>query len=224
MRLLLAEDDVGLRGVLERGLKEEGYIVDAVLTGNEALDHLRAYDYDICVLDWRMPGASGLDILTWARARGLNTPFLMLTAKDGVGDRLRALGEGADDYLVKPFDYENLLARLRVLLQKPGEDRALPLRCGSLTIDPVSQQAFVGGEPAHLTPREFAIIELLARKSPAVVSRRSIVLLAWPEEAGVVDADTIEVHIACLRAKLACADTRIETFRSAGYRLIAVSK
>ena len=213
---------LALRDVLERGLNEEGYVVDAVLTGDEAIEHLRTYEYAICVVDWRMPGASGLDVITWARGRGLHTPFLMLTANNGGRDRLRALEEGADDYLVKPFDYENLLARLRALLQRPSDDRGPPLRCGSLTIDPLTQQAFVDGELADLTPREFAIIELLARKSPAVVSRRSVVLLAWPEEAGAVGADTIEVHIARLRAKLACSDVRIETFRSAGYRLVAL--
>jgi DNA-binding response OmpR family regulator len=123
MRLLLAEDDFGLRSVLQRGLEEEGYVVDAVPTGNEALDHLRTYEYAICVVDWRMPGASGLDIITWARGRGLRTPFLMLTANDGRRDRARALEEGADDYLVKPFDYQDLLARIRALLKGPSNDR-----------------------------------------------------------------------------------------------------
>jgi DNA-binding response OmpR family regulator len=96
MRLLLAEDDFGLRSVLHRGLKEEGYVVDAVPTGNEALDHLCTYEYAICVVDWRMPGASGLDIITWARGRGLRTPFLVLTANDGRRDRARALEQGAE--------------------------------------------------------------------------------------------------------------------------------
>jgi DNA-binding response OmpR family regulator len=123
MRLLLAEDGPGLRSVLQRGLREEGYVVDAVPTGNEALEHLRTYEYAICVVDWRMPGASGLDIITWARGRGLRTPFLMLTANDGRRDRARALEEGADDYLVKPFDYEDLLARIRALLKRPSDDR-----------------------------------------------------------------------------------------------------
>jgi DNA-binding response OmpR family regulator len=210
--------------VLERGLREEGYVVDAVANGDEALDYLRTYEYAICIVDWRMPGASGLDVITWARRRGAHIPFLMLTARDAPPDRIRALDEGADDYLVKPFDYGELLARLRALLRRPSGDRSPLLRCGSLTVDPATHQALVGGDPADLTPREFAIIELLVRKSPAVVQRRSIALHAWPEEADAVGSNTIDVHIARLRAKIARSDARIETFRGAGYRLVASSE
>jgi DNA-binding response OmpR family regulator len=147
----------------------------------------------------------------------------MLTAKDAPPDRVRALDEGADDYLVKPFDYGELLARLRALLRRPSGDRSPLLRCGSLTVDPATHQALVGGEPTDLTPREFAIIELLVRKSPAVVARRSIALHAWPEEAEAVGSNTIDVHITRLRAKLARSDARIETLRGTGYRLTAPS-
>jgi len=147
----------------------------------------------------------------------------MLTAKDAPPDRIRALDEGADDYLVKPFDYGELLARLRALLRRPSGDRSPLLRCGSLTVDPATHQTLVGGEPAELTPREFAIIELLVRKSPAVVARRSIALHAWPEEADAVGSNTIDVHIARLRAKLARSNARIETLRGTGYRLTASS-
>jgi DNA-binding response OmpR family regulator len=224
MRLLLAEDDAKLRGVLERGLREEGYVVDAVANGDEALDYLRMYEYAVGVLDWRMPGTSGLDVIGSARRRGVQTPFLMLTAKDAPTERIRALDEGADDYLVKPFDYGELLARLRALLRRPSGDRSPVLRCGSLTVDPATRQAFVGGQPADLTPRELAIIELLVRKSPAVVARRSIALHAWPEESGAVGSNTIDVHIARLRAKIARSDARIETTRGTGYRLVASPK
>jgi len=133
-------------------LREEGYVVDAVGTGEEALDYLRMYEYGVCILDWRMPGASGLDVVTGARRRGTQVPFLMLTAKDAPPDRIRALDEGADDYLVKPFDYGELLARLRALLRRASGDRSPLLRCGSLTIDPSTHEAAVGGEPAELTP------------------------------------------------------------------------
>ncbi|HTW10804.1 MAG TPA: response regulator transcription factor [Acidimicrobiales bacterium] len=224
MRLLLAEDDDNLRGVLERGLKEEGYVVDAVANGRQALDYLGMYEYALAVLDWRMPGASGLDVIVAARRRGVQTPFLVLTARDAAPDRVQALDEGADDYLVKPFDYGELLARLRALLRRPSGDRAPLLRCGSLAIDPATHETLVAGEPTELTPREFAIMELLARKSPAVVHRRSIALHAWPEEADAVGSNTIDVHIARLRAKIARSDARIETVRGAGYRLVASSK
>ena len=221
MRILLAEDDVGLRSVLERGLREAGYVVDALSNGDAALEYLRAYEYSVGVLDWRMPGASGLEIITWARRRGIVTPFLMLTAKDAPPDRIRALDEGADDYLIKPFDYGELLARLRALLRRPSGERSPLLRCGSLSIDPATREVLVGVIPAELTPREFAIIELLIRKSPAVVQRRTIALQAWPEEADAVGSNTIDVHIARLRAKLARSYARIETLRGAGYRLVA---
>jgi DNA-binding response OmpR family regulator len=223
VRVLLAEDDANLRNVLERGLREEGYVVDAVADGSQALDYLRMYEYAVGVLDWRMPGASGLEVITSARMRGIHTPFLMLTAKDAPPDRVRALDEGADDYLVKPFDYGELLARLRALLRRPAGDRGPLLRCGSLTVDPATHQAFVAGEPADLTPRELAIIELLLRKSPAVVQRRSIALHAWPEESDAVGSNTIDVHIARLRAKIARSDARVETVRGAGYRLVSSS-
>jgi two-component system OmpR family response regulator len=221
VRLLLAEDDSGLRSVLERGLREAGYVVDAVANGDDAREYLRAYEYSVGVLDWRMPGASGLEIITWARRRGIHTPFLMLTAKDAPPDRIRALDEGADDYLIKPFDYGELLARLRALLRRPSGERSPLLRCGSLSIDPATREVLLSGTPAELTPREFAIIELLIRKSPAVVQRTTIALQAWPDEADAVGSNTIDVHIARLRAKLARCDVRIETHRGAGYRLVA---
>jgi DNA-binding response OmpR family regulator len=221
MRLLLAEDDVGLKSVLERGLREAGYVVDAVTNGNNAVEYLRAYEYSVGILDWRMPGTSGFEVITWARRRGITTPFLMLTAKDSPPDRIAALDEGADDYLIKPFDFGELLARLRALLRRPGGKRSPQLRCGSLTVDPATRQALVDGASIELTPREFAIVELLVRKSPAVVHRQTIALQAWPEEADAVGSNTIDVHIARLRAKLARSDARIETLRGAGYRMVA---
>lgn len=224
MRLLIAEDDPALRSVLERGLQQAGYVVDAVADGDDATEHLRAYDYGVCIFDWRMPGRSGLDLITWARARGIHTPFLMLTARDSPPDRIRALDEGADDYLVKPFDYGELLARIRALLRRPSGVRGPLLRCGSLTIDPATREVYVDTEQAQLTPREFAIIELLMRKTPAVVQRRTIALQAWPDEADGVGSNTIDVHVARLRAKLARSDARIQTVRGSGYRLVATSE
>jgi DNA-binding response OmpR family regulator len=221
MRVLVAEDDAGLKSVLERGLREAGYVVDAVANGTEAIEYLRAYEYSVGVLDWRMPGASGFEVITWARRRGIQTPFMMLTARDAPPDRIAALDEGADDYLIKPFDYGELLARLRALLRRPTGERSPLLRCGSLTVDPSTRQALVEGASVELTPREFAIVELLIRKSPAVVHRQSIALQAWPEEADAVGSNTIDVHIARLRAKLARSDARIETLRGSGYRLVA---
>lgn len=221
MRVLVAEDDAGLRSVLERGLREAGYVVDAVTNGNEAIEYLRSYEYSLGILDWRMPGTTGFEVISWARRRGIHTPFLMLTAKDAPHDRIAALDEGADDYLVKPFDYGELLARLRALLRRPTGERSPLLRCGSLTVDPATRQTLIDGASVELTPREFAIIELLIRRSPAVVRRQTIALQVWPEEADAVASNTIDVHIARLRAKLARSDAQIETLRGSGYRLVA---
>jgi two-component system OmpR family response regulator len=217
----VAEDDASLSSVLQRGLLEAGYVVDAVANGNDAIAYLQVYEYGVGILDWRMPGVSGFEVITWARHRGIHTPFLMLTAKDAPADRISALDEGADDYLIKPFDYGELLARVRALLRRPTGERSPLLRCGSLTVDPAIRQALVDGDSLDLTPREFAIVELLIRKSPSVVRRQTIAVQAWPDEADAVGSNTIDVHIARLRAKLARSDARIETLRGSGYRLVA---
>ncbi len=219
MRLLLAEDDAALSDVLERGLREAGYVVDHVADGNDALDHLAVYEYAVCVLDWRMPGRSGLDVLSEMRRRRNSTPVLMLTARDAPTDRVEALDVGADDYLVKPFDYGELLARLRALLRRPAGDRSASVGVGTLTLDPAARLVRVDSRLVDLTAREFAILELLLRRAPAAVSRRSIALHAWPDESDAVGSNTIEVHIARIRSKIAASTARIETVRGLGYRV-----
>jgi DNA-binding response OmpR family regulator len=218
---LVAEDDSSLRRVLEEGLLEAGYVVDAVADGEEALRYLSSSDYGVIILDWRMPSLSGFEVLTAARQREIDTPILMLTARDASVDRISALDGGADDYIVKPFDFGELLARLRALQRRPGDRRNPILTCGSLQVDPSTHQVLVGSRDVRTTPREFAIVELLMRKRPSVVTRRSIALQAWPEEADAVGSNTIEVHIARLRAKLVGSGVRVETVRGIGYRLVA---
>lgn len=206
--------------MLVEGLELAGYVVDAVEDGDQALAHLKANEYGACVLDWRMPGPSGLEVVTWARRRGMSVPILMLTAKDTTPERVQGLDEGADDYLVKPFDYPELLARLRALLRRPGGDRQPVLRRGGLLLDPASRVVRAGDDPVELTPREFTILELLMRRAPEVVTRRSIALHAWPDEADAVGSNTIDVHMARLRGKLARGEARVETVRGTGYRLV----
>ena len=120
MRVLVAEDDPGLRSVLERGLREHGYVVDAVIDGRDALSHLRSYQYEVAVLDWRMPNTTGIEVVTEMRARGDRTPVLMLTARDATIDRVEGLNKGADDYLVKPFSFAELVARVAALQRRPA--------------------------------------------------------------------------------------------------------
>ncbi|MBO0713669.1 MAG: response regulator transcription factor [Acidimicrobiales bacterium] len=220
MRLLVADDDDDLRRVLVRGLEAAGYVVDAVADGHQAVAYLKANEYGACVLDWRMPGLSGLEVVAWIRQQGVPVPVLMLTAKDTPRERVQGLDEGADDYLVKPFHYPELLARLRALLRRPGGERQPVLRTGGLLLDPASRVVKAGDEPVELTPRELAILELLMRRAPEVVTRRSIALQAWPDEADAVGSNTIDVHMARLRGKLARGQVRVETVRGTGYRLV----
>ncbi len=220
MRVLVAEDDAALREVLARGLRENGYVVDAVEDGEQALRHLQLYDYEVAVLDWRMPVRSGLDALREARAGGVRTPILMLTARDTPADRIGGLNAGSDDYLVKPFDFGELLARLQALQRRPPLRFAAPIECGDLRLDPASRVLTRAGEPVTLTATEFGIIELLLRRFPSVVTRRAIASSVWAEEADALGSNTIEVHMARLRSKLEGSTARIETVRGTGYRLV----
>src|SRR5664279_3844612 len=161
MRVLVAEDDPGLRSVLERGLREHGYIVDAVADGSAALSYLRSYSYEVAVLDWRMPKQSGLDVVTAMRARGDRTPVLMLTARDATEDRVEGLNQGADDYLVKPFSFAELVARLSALQRRPALTVDPVLSNGDLEFDPTTRVLSRRDEPIVLTSIETGLIELL---------------------------------------------------------------
>jgi len=220
MRVLVAEDDSGLCDVLARGLREHDYVVDAVRDGEDAVKYLRSYDYELVILDWRMPGMSGLDVVRWMRRHNQPAPVLMLTARDAHADRVTGLDQGADDYLVKPFDFAELLARMRALLRRPPAVKQPELAVGDLRFDPATREVRVGRHQPVLTATEFGILELLVRKSPAVVPRRSIAVNVWDDEADAMGSNTIDVHLARLRAKLAGGMIRIETVRGIGYRLV----
>ncbi len=220
MRVLVAEDDEALRSVLERGLRENGYVVDSVGDGSSALRHLRAYDYEVAVLDWRMPEQTGLEVVEAARRMGDRTPILMLTARDTASDRITGLDSGADDYLVKPFDFAELIARIRALQRRPPLTLHTVLACADLQFDPATRVASVSGQPVALTSIETSLIELLLRRYPAVVTRRMMALQVWDDEADAVGSNTIEVHIGRVRAKLAGSKAQIETVRGTGYRLV----
>lgn len=219
MRALIIEDDPGLRSVLVRGLHENDYVVDAVGNGEEAVRYLRGYEYEVVVVDWRIPGMSGVDVIRWMRRNRKPARTLMLTARDTPADRITGLDAGADDYLVKPFDFGELLARLRALQRRPSSVQPTELVVGDLRFEPATRLVRVAGRPAALTATEFGILELLVRRSPTVVPRRSIAVHVWDEEADAMGSNTIDVHLARLRAKLAGAQVRIETVRGVGYRL-----
>ncbi len=221
MRVLVAEDDEGLREVLVLGLTDAGYHVDAVERGDDAIDYLKWYEYDVAVIDWRMPGAEGIDVVAWARKHNRPTGLLMLTARDTPADRIRGLDTGADDYLVKPFDFGELLARVRALQRRPRGVDAPVLGAGRLTLDPVTRAVAVNGEPVSLTATEYRILEVLLRRSPAVVDRKAIAEHAWADETDPLGSNAIDVQLSRLRAKLRDAQVSIVTVRGAGYRLEA---
>ena len=166
MRVLVAEDDRGLRETLSRGLRESGYTVDAVPDGRAAIEYLRGYDYEVVVLDWRMPRVSGLEVLQWMRRDARSNPVLMLTARDTPRDRVTGLDEGADDYLVKPFDFSELLARLRALQRRPRTAQPPQLVVGDVVYDPATQEVRIGAQRPALTATERSILEMLMRRSP----------------------------------------------------------
>jgi two-component system OmpR family response regulator len=221
MRVLVAEDDAALRTVLERGLRENGYVVDAVADGHAAVKWLRAYEHEVAILDWRMPLKTGIEVVEEIRRAGVKTPILMLTARDAPVDRVAGLHAGADDYLVKPFDFDELLARLVALQRRPALTVAPKIAVADLCYDPATRELTVAGSPVALTTTELAILELLMRRSPAVVTRRSIALQVWDDEADVIGSNTIDVHVGRLRSKIAASTAKIQTVRGSGYRVVA---
>ncbi len=221
MRVLIAEDDAGLRNALTRGLREHGYVVDAVADGEAATRYLRSYEYELAVIDWRMPAMTGVDVVRWMRRRQLPTAILMLTARDAPADRVAGLDAGADDYLIKPFDIDELLARMRALQRRSPAVQPPQLVVGDLVFDPATRTVRVGAQAPELTATEFGILEMLVRRSPAVVARRSIAVQVWENDADALGSNTIDVHLARLRSKLAGGMVAIETVRGIGYRIVA---
>ena len=221
MRVLVAEDDPGLREVLVQGLEEAGYFVDAVAAGDDAVDQLRFYDYDVAVVDWRMPRMTGLQVVAWAREHNHPAALLMLTARDTTADRISGLDAGADDYLVKPFDFGELVARVRALQRRPRNVEGPVLMRGRLRLDPARREVSAAGETLSLTSTEYNILELLMRRSPAVVDRKAIAEHAWRDETAPLGSNAIDVQLSRLRAKITNTQVRIVTVRGAGYRLEA---
>ncbi|MBU0592755.1 MAG: response regulator [Gammaproteobacteria bacterium] len=214
MRLLLVEDDPLLGDGIRVGLQQSGFVVDWVKDGLAAKLALEAEAYALVVLDLGLPRLSGTDLLKWLRATGNDTPVLILTARDAVGDRVGGLDAGADDYLIKPFDLDELSARIRALLRRAG-GRATPLIVhGQLEIDPASRQVTLAGKPVELSPREYAILLALLEGAGRALSREQLEqgLYGWGDE---VESNAVEVHIHHLRKKLGAE--LIRTIRGVGY-------
>ena len=218
MKLLLVEDSDRLRTTLARGLGGSGFAVDTAADGSQARIFLDTYTYDLVVLDIMLPGIDGLGILRGLMKRQLRPRVLVLSARDGVRDRIEALNLGADDYLVKPFDFDELLARLHALARRPEQAQTRHLDLGALSIDLRARQTCVGTLPLSLTPREFALLELLVRNRGRVFSRIEILERTAGSDIEVSDR-SVEVLVFGLRRKLAQAglDRLIETRRGSGY-------
>ncbi len=219
-RLLLVDDDVRLAETIARGLREEGYAVDVAHTGNDAVTMTAAHDYDAVVLDVMLPGIDGHAVCERLRERDRWVPVLMLTALDAVSDRIRGLDSGADDYLIKPFDFGELLARLRALIRRGPSERPVPLEADGLVADPVTRIVTWGDQAAELTPREFALLAFMLRRRGEVISRSQLLEQVWSEEyAG--SPNIVDVYIGYLRRKLERPDgpRLIQTVRGVGFRL-----
>jgi two-component system OmpR family response regulator len=222
MHILIAEDDATLSDGLSRALRQSGYAVDCVQDGEQADTALVGDRFDLLILDLGLPLVSGLEVLRRARSRGARLPVLILTAADGVNDRVRGLDLGADDYMVKPFDLPELEARIRALARRGLCGAAPTLQVGPLTMDPASRVAVVNGKRLDLSARELAVLEVLVRRAGRLVNKEQLVdhLCEWGEE---VSANAIEVYVHRLRKKIEGSSVHIATVRGLGYCLEALN-
>lgn len=218
MRLLVVEDEENLRTVIRKRLMKEGYSVDACADGQEALDYMAVSPYDTVILDIMMPKMSGMEVLKKMRAGGDQTPVLFLTAKDGIEDRVKGLDSGADDYLVKPFAFEELLARIRVMIRRQSDSASDEMTLADLTVDAGKHSVTRGGKAIELSAKEFAVLEYLMRHQGQVLSREQIEQHVWDfdYEGG---SNMVDVYIRYLRRKLdeGYEKKLIHTVRGAGY-------
>ena len=220
MKILLAEDEVSLNGIIAKRLKKENFTVDAVFDGEEALDYLAYSDYDIVLLDIMMPKKTGLDVLKEMRAAGNETPVLILTAKDSVEDRVKGLDMGADDYVTKPFAFEELLARIRVLLRKKAGRSTNQLTAGDLVLDLNSRKVTRAGTDIKLSSKEFSLLECFLMNKDIVLSRQKLETLVWGYDYSGA-SNMIDVYVRYLRKKIDEPFDRklIHTVRGTGYVL-----
>ena len=220
MRILVVEDEAGVAGFVKQGLTEAGYVVDLARDGQEGLEYSLAFPYDAIVLDIMLPKMNGLDMLREIRERRVKSPVLLLTARDTVDDRVQGLDFGADDYLVKPFAFAELLARIRSLLRRPPLQTGNVIRISDLEMDIASREVRRAGQRIELSPREFALLELLLRHPKQVLTRTQIVERVWNFDF-YSDTNVVDVYIGYLRRKIdhGQAPPLIKTIRGVGYRI-----
>ena len=222
MRILVVEDEPGLNEIIVKKLAQERYSVDSCLNGLDAEDYLAAAEYDAVVLDIMLPGRDGLEVLRGLRAAGKKTPVLLLTARDSIDDRVRGLDAGADDYLVKPFALEELLARIRVMMRHVSGTASNTIAVGDLTIDCSARTVHRAGKAVSLTAKEFDVLEYMARNAGVVLSRERITEHLWSFDYDG-GSNVVDVYIRYLRKKIDEGREKklIHTVRGAGYVLRA---
>jgi two-component system copper resistance phosphate regulon response regulator CusR len=220
MKLLLIEDNEKLALSVKKGLEQEGYAVDVLFDGEAAEKRMLAHstEYDLMILDVMLPGKDGVSVCTSLRESDIATPILMLTAKDTVHDRIAGLDAGADDYLIKPFSFEELLARTRALLRRPKQLSPLILKANNLELNTLTRQVTIENVVVPLTLREFGILEYLLRHPNQVINREQILANVWDFSFDSF-SNVVEVHIKNLRKKLSNYEKNLETLRGMGYRL-----
>lgn len=225
MRILLAEDEARVAAFIAKGLREQAYAVDVAVDGEQAAYLASINDYDLVILDVMLPARDGRAVCRELRAAGFRSPILMLTARDAVDDRVAGLDAGADDYLTKPFDFKELLARLRALLRRPREVRQASLRAGDVTLHTGSHVVTRGGKPVNLTAKEYALLEFLLLNQGRVLGRQQIAEHVWDESFDAF-SNVIDVYVKRLRAKLETGAGRrlIRTRRGEGYILSATAE
>ena len=220
MRVLVVEDDRKVAGFIEQGLQEEGYVVDIAAEGDEASMLAHVYDYDVILLDVVLPNKNGFQIAAELRREGRHVPILMLTSRDSVEDVVRGLDAGADDYMPKPFHFEELLARMRALVRRGGAERMETLRFGQLSMDRLRHFATAGGKRLDLTAKEFQLLEYFLLHPEEVVRRTTLLEKVWDMHFDP-ESNVVDVHVGNLRRKLSQLATpeRIETVRGVGFAL-----
>jgi DNA-binding response OmpR family regulator len=225
MRILVVEDEPKLADAVRRGLVEQGYAVDVACDGQAGLDLAEVEPYDLIVLDVMLPGLDGLELCRRLRAARRNMPVLMLTARDAIDDRVAGLDSGADDYLVKPFAFRELQARVRALLRREGQSKDPILRAGDLELDPFSHEVRRAGRPVELTSKEYAILEYFLRNPNRVLTRTQIAEHVWDYDYASM-SNVVDVYIGYLRRKLADdQEPRLmRTIRGTGYQLRAPAR
>ena len=218
VRVLLVEDEVKMARAIRRGLEHEGYAVDVVTDGEDAVSRGSEYDYDAVVLDVMLPGLDGFSVCDALRSRGRWAPVLMLTARDAIEDRVRGLDVGADDYLIKPFAFSELLARLRALIRRGAGERPAALEVGDVVLDAAAHAVTRSNRAVALSPREFSLLEFLMRHPGEVVTRTQILEHVWDYDYGGL-SNVVDVYVGYLRKKLEQPFDRpfIHTVRGVGY-------